>query len=237
MTYVKPDRCAEPDCKFRAVAAGGVCERHGGQRRTRAVGTTAPMDHMPLCGATTRTGGQCRQPRMRGTSRCKLHGGKAPQVQQKAREVVAQSVVAREMRYYGEPRGISAIDALVQELHRTQGHVDYLGQQVAARPQDTALLAVYAAERDHLSKLADAMVRNKLDQRQAVLSERTLDRLETALNGIVRDLGHDPSDSYVRGIIARRMREVAAGETTQNDPDVIDAEIVYDEPRPVAVAF
>jgi hypothetical protein len=37
---------------------------------------------------------------------------------------------------------------------------------------------VYAAERGHLAKLADAMVRNNLDDRRAVHNERMVDGLE-----------------------------------------------------------
>src|SRR3954452_4090783 len=102
------------------------------------------MDHMPLCGATTRTGGTCKQPRMKGASRCRIHGGSAPQVRRKAAELRVQAIVERHARHYGVPRNISAIDALTEELYRTQGHVDWLGREVAARPQDANLLAVYA---------------------------------------------------------------------------------------------
>ncbi len=130
------------------------------------------MDHMPLCGATTRTGGMCKQPRMKGATRCRIHGGSAPQVQRKAKELVAQSIIERNARHYGQPRSISAIDALTEELHRTQGHVDWLGQQVAAQPQDANLLAVYAAERGHLAKLAGQMVSAKLDEQRSVLDEK-----------------------------------------------------------------
>ena len=41
--------------------------------------------HAPLvCGAATRNGGTCRNPPMLGGTRCRMHGGAAPQVRAKA---------------------------------------------------------------------------------------------------------------------------------------------------------
>ncbi|PWJ51821.1 hypothetical protein SAMN06264364_120100 [Quadrisphaera granulorum] len=39
-----------------------------------------------VCGAKTRSGGTCQTAPMRGTNRCRMHGGAAPQTQKKARE-------------------------------------------------------------------------------------------------------------------------------------------------------
>jgi hypothetical protein len=130
---------------------------------------------------------------MKGASRCRIHGGSAPQVQRKAKELIAQSIIEREARHYGQPRNISAIDALTEELHRTQGHIDWLSAQVASRPQDANLLAVYAAERAHLAKLAGSMVSAKLDEQRSLLTEKAVEQLGLAITGILRDLGHDPS--------------------------------------------
>jgi hypothetical protein len=37
--------------------------------------TTSPMLASPRCGATTRSGGPCRAPAVRGERRCRMHGG------------------------------------------------------------------------------------------------------------------------------------------------------------------
>jgi uncharacterized membrane protein YccC len=63
---------------------------------------------------------------MRGATRCRIHGGSLPQVRRKA-EVVTQAIIERNARHYHEPRAIPAIDALTEELHRTQGHMDWPG--------------------------------------------------------------------------------------------------------------
>ncbi|MGY1724749.1 HGGxSTG domain-containing protein [Blastococcus sp. SYSU DS0533] len=190
---------------------------------------------MRLCGATRRDGGSCRQPIVRGATRCRIHGGSAPQVRRKALEVRAQAIITKDARHYGQPRNISALDALTEELHRTQGHVDWLAQQIAAHPQDPSLLAVYTAERAHLAKLADAMVRNKLDERQAVAGERMVDSLELALTCILRDLGHDPGSAYVRKIVARHLRRITGSD--EPEAKAIDGEVLSDSALPEPVAF
>lgn len=35
-------------------------------------------DNKTICGAKTRSGGQCQKPPVKGANRCKLHGGKTP---------------------------------------------------------------------------------------------------------------------------------------------------------------
>jgi hypothetical protein len=97
------------------------------------------------------------------------------------------------LHWHGPARGAARQLRPVVYGRHTQGHVDWLGQQVAARPQDGNLLAVYAAERGHLAKLADQMVSAKLDDQRAVLNETAVEKLELALTGIFRDLGNDPS--------------------------------------------
>lgn len=51
---------------------------------------TGPMLASPRCGASTRRGGSCRAPAVRGKSRCRMHGGApgsgAPKANQNARK-------------------------------------------------------------------------------------------------------------------------------------------------------
>jgi hypothetical protein len=96
------------------------------------------------------------------------------------------------------------------------------------------LLAIYTQERAHLARLAGQMASAKLDEQRSLLGEKTIEKLELALTGILRDLGRDPSDAYVRRVIARRLRAVggSAEETTTTD-----AQIVIDAELPEVVAF
>jgi hypothetical protein len=231
-------KCTAPGCRFEAVGEQGVCLRHGGIARTRPVGN-APIDApgMRLCGATTRVGGRCKQPAIRGAARCRKHGGSAPQVRRKAAEIVAEASLMEVARQYGVPRDVSPIDALTEELHRTQGRVDFLDREMAARPNDPNLLAVYTAERSHLAKLADAMVRAKLDERRAVLKEQGLDAVETALVGTLRELGLDPSSDRIRQMFARHLRAASQGQKVSGRPQIVDAVIVSDQAAPEPADF
>lgn len=77
------------------------------------------------CGAKTRAGGSCRRAPLRGTTRCRLHGGSSPQAQRKAAETLAEwramraghldSVVDQQFkRWLGDPRRVPA--AIVPRL-------------------------------------------------------------------------------------------------------------------------
>ena len=105
----------------------------------------------------------------------------------------------------GAGRSISTVDALPEELHRTQGHVDWLAGQLAARPQDAKLLAAHAAESGHLAKPAGQSVTGELDQQRWMLSEQAVGSLELALTDVPSDPGHDPASDYVRGVSARHL--------------------------------
>ncbi len=229
-------RCSEAGCRFWAAPGQDVCLRHGGVVPVRPVGT-APMDHMPLCGATTRTGGTCKQPRVRGATRCRMHGALAPKAQRRAAERLAETAIAKVAEHYGVPRDVSPVEALTEELHRTQGHVDFLAREVAARPHDPNLLVVYTQERAHLAKLADAMVRSNVAERRAVIAEQTVDALEAAVLGTLRELGIDPSGVHVRRVLARHLSAAVTG-TKPNDPRLpIDAKVVAEDVLPEPAAF
>jgi hypothetical protein len=70
-----------------------------------------------------------------GIGRCKWHGGAAPNYEQKVTHLRAAAAV----EVYGLPRDIDPHDALLEELARTAGHVDWLRVQVGnlEHPGDT----------------------------------------------------------------------------------------------------
>ena len=77
------------------------------------------------------TGGPCNQPPIEGTDVCRLHGGKAPQVQEAARIRGQERATVEAVRVYGLPRNIDPHQALREEIARTAGHVDWLSEIVA----------------------------------------------------------------------------------------------------------
>src|SRR5215217_1596338 len=55
----------------------------------------------PACGARTRDGGSCTQWPVKGTTRCKMHGGLAPRVQAKARAMQLRARIDGELQALG----------------------------------------------------------------------------------------------------------------------------------------
>lgn len=89
------------------------------------------------CGARKRQGdGTCTRPAGWGTKHpgvglCKLHGGATT-----AHGVVASQQIARDaVATYGLPRDIDPASALLEEVHRTAGHVAWLSQKISSLPE------------------------------------------------------------------------------------------------------
>lgn len=197
-------------------------------------------EHLRACGARRKyDGGPCQQPAIRGSTRCRMHGGGAPQVRKAAAQRVTEAATLEVARQYGKPRTIDAGDALQEELHRTQGHVDWLNDQVSNHPHDPGWLAVYQSERAHLAKLSSQIITSNVAERRTVLAEQSVDALEVAMTGILHDLGLDPHDGYVRGVVAKHLREAitGAGESTATVDADDGANYRPDNVRPLPVAF
>lgn len=91
-------------------------------------------DHLdtPQCTATSkRSGERCkRRPAVGGTV-CAMHGGKAPQVQAAVERRRQERAAMVAVESFGLPREVDPHTALLEELHRTAGAVQWLGAVVA----------------------------------------------------------------------------------------------------------
>lgn len=84
------------------------------------------------CTATAkRSGKRCTHWPMHGSTVCAQHGGKAPQVMAAAQRRLAEQAAVVAAATYGLPREVDPGQALLEEVHRTAGHVAWLGVQVA----------------------------------------------------------------------------------------------------------
>jgi hypothetical protein len=63
--------------------------------------STAIESAQKRCGARTRNGGACTQWPVKGTTRCKMHGGLAPRVQAKARAMQLRARINGELQALG----------------------------------------------------------------------------------------------------------------------------------------
>lgn len=171
---------------------------------------------MTHCGAKKRQGeGTCTRPAGWGTDhvgsgRCKLHGGSTPAGGKAAEREQAIAAVAM----YGLPREIDPHAALLEELHRTAGHVAFLQQIIsagelireksatgkrrtvkldqqtfAAGDQPSVWMALYAAERKHLADVAKTCIQVGIAERQVALAEQQGHLIAQVLRGVLKDLG------------------------------------------------
>ncbi|WP_116451163.1 hypothetical protein [Blastococcus litoris] len=190
------------------------------------------IDFAKLAAATT----VATDAAVRGGARCRIHGGSAPMVRRKAAEVVAEASIMEVARYYGV-RATSPPSTRSPRSCTGLRHVDWLAAQIAHRPQDASLLAVYTAERNHLAKLADAMVRSNGGERRAALTERGVEAVELALVGTRRELGLDAGGDRVRRVFAQHLRAAQKGKTVSEQPQIVEAVASADDGLPEPVTF
>lgn len=164
-----------------------------------------PMDHErpahAKCGARRKNGDRCKQAAgwgtdHPGTGRCKLHGGSTPAHTTAARYEQALAAVAT----YGLPRDIDPAAALLEEVHRTAGHVAWLASKIRELDDDdltwgitqeteknaamfvgtdrksqakpSVWLELYHRERRHLVRVTKAALDAGISERLVRLAER-----------------------------------------------------------------
>ncbi len=195
----------------------------------------------PKCKATSKsTGEPCKSWPMRGQVVCHKHGGNAPQARKAAQRRLQTAKAAKAVSAYGLPREVEPHTALLEEVHRTAGHVATLSLIVGDLEQDqltagttkTVLLpdggerveitaafsvwvALYQSERKHLVHVCRTAIECGVTERVVRLEEQ---RGALMADMIRRVLG-DPAIGLSEGqretamvTAARHLRLLAAGE-------------------------
>lgn len=189
----------------------------------------APHTARERCGARNRSGGTCGLPAGHGTDhvgagRCRLHGGRSPSGRKAAQRQQALHAAAT----YGLARDVDPVTALLEELHRTAGHVAWLGTLIAnlgtgddlkqrAPGAGGALIEapsvwveLYHRERAHLTRVAKTCVDVGIEERRVRLAERQGLLLAEAIRGILGDLG--VADRPETPEVVRRHLMLVAGD-------------------------
>jgi len=175
----------------------------------------------PTCGAKhTRDGDPCIKPAGWGTEhagigRCKFHGGSTPSHVAAARKAMAQQSVAT----LGLPRDVDPQQALLEEVHRTAGHVAWLSDLVGdLDPLDlsdgegfSVWVRLYQAERKHLVEVTKAAIACGLAAREVELAEREGALLAQVILRILSDLElSDIQREMAPGVVRRHLTAVKA---------------------------
>lgn len=163
------------------------------------------------CGARkkpARGGGFCQKPAgwgtdHVGTGRCRFHGGATPSHNRKAQKDNAIAAVET----YGLPRDVDPDAALLEELHRTAGHVAWLngivteidgddlhgpvggGPESIPREEPSIWLRLYQEERKHLAAVAKSCIDAGIEERKVQLAEQQGALLAQVLQGVLDELG------------------------------------------------
>lgn len=188
------------------------------------------------CTGTNRDGTRCKQYSLRGARTCRMHGSATPQTRAKvAREQEqerAELELAKAAVTYGLSREVDPHRALMEEIHRTAGHVDYLAGVVAQLERDALVRGItrtvtlpdgsrrieaesavnvwvklYQTERDHLRRVCADAIRCGVEERRVELEAQTAQLLASKVRAIVTDLGHDLTDPTVRRVVRFRLVE------------------------------
>jgi hypothetical protein len=181
-----------------------------------------------------RTNGQpCQAWAMHGQAVCVTHGGAAAQNRAAATRRLEQQHATDAVRTYGLPRDVAPDDALLEEVHRTAGHVAYLNavvgdgnkddltqwavynhgddQTVTRRP--SVWVELYQAERKHLVSVCKAAIAAGIAERQIKMAEAQATLMVQVIMAMIDDpeLGLDSSGRAVaRKVAARHLRLVEA---------------------------
>lgn len=174
------------------------------------------------CGAARKQTGQpCTRPAGWGTEHpgygaCKLHGGCTPTHIASARTTMAHEAA----EHFGLPRDIDPQQALIEELHRTAGLVEFYQAKAAEDPDALLVKTMFGqqpnvwikqmeAERRHFKDVAATCVKLGLDERRVALAEEQGKLLARIIGGILAELG--VADLPEAPAVVRRHLMLAAG--------------------------
>lgn len=205
--------------------------------------TDSSTDHgKPKCGGKRRgegTGQICTRPAgwgtdHAGTGRCKLHGGGTRSHQAAGKRALAE----RAVRTFGLPREIDPRDALLEEVYRTAGAVDWLWSQVQALLPDDVIwgkteevnktagefpgldvthaaavnlwVKLWQDERAHLVRVAKEAINAGIEERKVRLAEQQGTLLAGVIQRILGDLDLTPAQAArIPEVVPRHLRAVA----------------------------
>lgn len=163
---------------------------------------------------SVRTGQPCRAWAVTGATVCVAHGGAAPQVKAAAEARVGLASAQRAVATLGLSREIEPHQALVEELWRAAGLVEWVSRIVAgldAEAEISAWFNLYQAERDRMVRAARAAINAGVAEREIALAEEQGRIIAQVLERSLVDLGLNVADQRTREVVRLRLAEAGAG--------------------------
>jgi hypothetical protein len=172
-----------------------------------------------------------------GFGRCKLHGGSSPVGGRIQGERLATAAAAAT---YGLPIVIDAHTALLQEIHRTAGHVAWLAEVVKGIDQNGLVwglsedvvggknhgktfkaapniwLNLYQTERKHLAAVSSAAIKAGIDERRLELEKSQSTAISTAFFAMLDALNlTDEQRVLALETFPRLLEQIGKGDTDE----------------------
>lgn len=160
---------------------------------------------------------QCRAWAMHGTTVCKAHGGRAPQVRRKAEQRMLAAKIVKLLPDRFEPCD-EPLDALAQlagevlawkeVLHtKVQELGELAGTDFAGVERARAVVELYERAMDRATATLATIAKLNLDERLVRLSERQSEIVVKAIELTLADLGlTDAQQTQGRVIVAKHLR-------------------------------
>lgn len=163
-------------------------------------------------------GGPCGNWRLKGTNVCRYHGGRAPQVQAKAEERVAEERVRRTLgRLTSQPVTNPLEDLLALAgkskawLGLLEGHVAELEELASVGGEGVesirAVVVLFERSMEQCRKVLVDVARLDIDTRLTAITEAQIGLALHLVDAILRRRGIDPNSVEVR---ADKVAEIAA---------------------------
>ncbi len=188
------------------------------------------MNDEQRCGAKARsTGNPCKRAPVPGGKRCRLHGGASPQAKAAAEARLQLEEAARAVGAFGLPREIDPRDALLEEVYRTAGAVDWLWTKVRELEPSAVVWGLterwdegekhkavpnvwydlWAKERRHLTEVCRVALQAGVEERKVRLAEQQGALLAGVIQAILGDLNLTAEQAaMVPTVVPRHLRLV-----------------------------
>jgi hypothetical protein len=218
-------------CKNPAEDGYGTCAAHDpdGDRRP-----PPPADEQRCTATNKESGERCRRKHITGGKVCRSHGGNAKQNRAAAGQRTADKKARALVATYGLPIDIAPDQAILDEVHRTAGHVAWLERQVHALTEGelvwgitrvkeggedrgtteeavpNALLRLYNEERDRLVRVCTAALKAGIEERRVKLAERDGALIAEVIRAILDDLKLTSKQwALVSTVVPQHLRALA----------------------------